>query len=52
MFALFCNKFVSAMNALTSAVAHVIMPSDLDSRNRVLLYARLIDQFLAQVNLC
>ena len=42
---------MSGLNILTSAVAHVIMPSDLDSRNRVLVHARLIDQVLAQVNL-
>lgn len=51
MFALFSNKFMSGLNILTSAVAHVIMPSDLDSRNRALVHVRLIDQFLAQVNL-
>lgn len=42
---------MSGLNILTRAVAHVIMPSDLDSRNRALVHARLIDQFLAQVNL-
>lgn len=42
---------MSGLNILTRAVAHVIMPSDLDSRNRALVHARLIDQVLAQVNL-
>lgn len=51
VFALFPNKFMSGLNILTSAVAHVIMPSDLDSRNRALVHARLTDQFLAQVSL-
>lgn len=51
MFALFSNKLMSGLNVLTSAVAHAIMPSDLDRRNRALVHARLIDQFLAQVNL-
>lgn len=48
-FALFSHKFMSALSTLTSAVAHVIMLSDLDSRP--LVHARLIDQFLPQVNL-
>lgn len=40
VFSLLSTKFMSALNILRSAVAHVIMPSDLDSRNRVFLYAR------------
>lgn len=52
MFALLSNKFMSALNSFTSAVAHAIMSSDLDSRNRAFLYARYLDQFLAQVHLC
>lgn len=36
VFPLFSNKFMTVLNILTSAEAHVIMPSDLDSRNREL----------------